>query len=186
MKTANALGYRRTLLRWSSRDSCSRSVDSGHGNPAAGEAMVQWTSPGTGTIQVSGRAWYAHAPLDRRNDNFLKLGSTGSPAGQYVWSAQAMWRNWTRGSVRVNRSTGGFCFEIGRLPSTKQPQAPVVPFDLQVLETATVPSMGDPYARDGYPSHARPRAKRCRAVENGPRRRSVPTGQVAPGPSAMS
>lgn len=52
------------------------SYDGFNGGAASGEAVLQWTSPVTGTIDLSGYFYYAHAPLQRSNDVTVKLGST--------------------------------------------------------------------------------------------------------------
>jgi hypothetical protein len=57
------------------------SVDAANGDPANGEAMLTWTAPATGTIDISGYLYYGQYGLQRSNDYFLDLGASSLATG---------------------------------------------------------------------------------------------------------
>jgi hypothetical protein len=63
------------------------------------------------------------------------------PSGQYTWSARIIWETLANEWLQAPRNEDtGYCFEIGDIPFEQQPSPPAKPFDVTILETATVPS----------------------------------------------
>ncbi|MEK6280413.1 MAG: hypothetical protein AABN95_08685 [Acidobacteriota bacterium] len=77
--------------------------------------------------------------------------TTTPPRGGYAWMACTKWRALKGRYVDAPQSQEHICWEIASLPFVDEPQPPMDPFNLQLLETATVPSL--PAGLDAWSWH---------------------------------
>jgi hypothetical protein len=112
------------------------SVDSGNGNPSAGEATVYWTAPVAGTINISGYLYDTQAnAVTRSNDFSLSLGGTLLQSGTLgvVTSPVTL----TSLSFTDLSVTAGEVLALVIFRSAGQQAGTETGFDLTVVETAT-------------------------------------------------
>lgn len=83
------------------------SYDGANGGGASGEAVLAWTSPVTGTLDVTGYIYYAQPTYDRSNDITLQLG------GQTLVSAVVSYAQYADYDHRLSFSFTGLAVNAG-------------------------------------------------------------------------
>lgn len=117
------------------------SVDSANGNPAYGEAILTWTAPAAGTIDLTGYLYYGQYGLDRSNDYTLALGADTLATGTLSYVNAYGPANEVPLSFTDLAVTKGEVLSLTLVRSEGQTYGTETGLDLKVVETS-VPEPG--------------------------------------------